>query len=215
MSVFAYIRVSGVSRSASQLLLEQSEEQIGQYCQQKQLDTAIWRRERSISGLIPLGSRPTGKRLLEELSKGDLLVVSRFDHLFQSGRDALLTLKLFSDKGVLLHCLDAGGLLDLSASNHLLWVVLEATANERKTKKEKESGSFAGGDVPFGFKVDDAGNLVEHPQDQVVLKEMKKLREEGVSFRAISEQLLKRTPPVKLSHSGIRKILLGKREADQ
>jgi hypothetical protein len=116
---------------------------------------------------------------------------------------------------VLLHCLDAGGLLDLSASNHLLWVVLEATANERKTKKEKESGSFAGGDVPFGFKVDDAGNLVEHPQDQVVLKEMKKLREEGVSFRAISEQLLKRTPPVKLSHSGIRKILLGKREADQ
>lgn len=215
MSVFAYIRVSGVSRSASQQLLEQSEELIGTYCQQKQLDTAIWRRERSISGLIPFGSRPTGKRLLDELSKGDLLVVSRFDHLFQSGRDALLTLKLLSDRGVQLHCLDAGGQLDLSAKNQLLWVVLEATANERKTRKVKEPGSFAGGDVPFGFRVDDAGNLVEHPQDQLVLKEMKKLREEGISFRAISEQLLKRNPPVKLSHSGIRKILLGKREADQ
>jgi DNA invertase Pin-like site-specific DNA recombinase len=46
-----------------------------------------------ISGGMPLGKRPAGKRLLEIVRPGDIVIAARMDRCFRSALDALETIE--------------------------------------------------------------------------------------------------------------------------
>jgi DNA invertase Pin-like site-specific DNA recombinase len=161
-----------------------------------------------------------GKELLGALHKGDVLIAPSFAQLFLSAKDAVQSLRALSEQGVEVHIIDMGGKFDASLQHQSVMVALEAVARERRTpeteeKNKHDATSFTGGDVPFGYQVNDTGQLIPHAEEQLIIVEMEKLRGQGISFRGISEKLSKRTPPVKLSYSGVRKILMNQRKSDQ
>ena len=49
--------------------------------------------------------------------------------------------------------------------------------------------SFLGGTVPFRWKVDENGALIEVPEQQTVIRQIGELRREGLSLRAIAARI--------------------------
>ncbi|MEE4355158.1 MAG: recombinase family protein, partial [Desulfococcaceae bacterium] len=56
---------------------------------------------------------------------------------------------------------------------------------------KKAKGEKTGGDVPFGFDLDEGGRLRENENEQKALRLMKSLKEKGYSLRAIGRELEK------------------------
>jgi site-specific DNA recombinase len=60
----------------------------------------------------------------------------------------------------------------------------------RKGKREKaDQGALASGAVPFGYRLDDAGEMVVDPPAATVIRRIYSLRDEGCSLRLIAETL--------------------------
>jgi len=59
-----------------------------------------------------------------------------------------------------------------------------AALQHKKAKMEK-----TGGDVPFGFDLDDTGHLVQNEAEQKAIRLIQILREKGYSLRAIGREL--------------------------
>ena len=55
----------------------------------------------------------------------------------------------------------------------------------------KEAGKKTGGDVPYGYRIDDDETLVEDPAEQAVIAEAVRLRDQGLSLRRIAKELYK------------------------
>ena len=45
-----------------------------------------------VSGSVPLADRPEGKRLIEAVGPGDVIITPKLDRMFRSASDALVTL---------------------------------------------------------------------------------------------------------------------------
>ena len=76
----------------------------------------------------------------------------------------------------------------------------------RATKQaQKARGEYLGGRPPFGFVYDDDKRLQPVPEQQAVLRRIRKLAGEGLTPRKISRTLAMRG--VKLSHVTVGKIL--------
>ena len=66
----------------------------------------------------------------------------------------------------------------------------ERTAAALKAKRRR--GEKTGGDVPFGYESDSAtGRLTEDPQEQIVIRLVKDLREQGFGYKTIAKTLNK------------------------
>lgn len=53
----------------------------------------------------------------------------------------------------------------------------------------RASGRKTGGSVPYGFTADERGYLHEDPEEQAVIDRMRELRQQGVSYRKLADQL--------------------------
>lgn len=77
----------------------------------------------------------------------------------------------------------------------LAWELAHKEANRRKAmakgkEAKKAKGGFAGGQVPYGFKADhEHGELTIDTIEQRGITRMIQLRQEGLSLRAIGQQL--------------------------
>jgi len=76
---------------------------------------------------------------------------------------------------------------------------------------QKARGLYLGGDVPFGFRRGDDGELVPHEAEQEALREIAALRAQGRSLR-LSETSCERKG-FHISHEGVARILRGRRAA--
>jgi DNA invertase Pin-like site-specific DNA recombinase len=68
---------------------------------------------------------------------------------------------------------------------------------------------YLGGPIGFGYVVEQHGEkqyVVENPKEQKVIKQMKKMKKDGLSLRRISE-VLNEKEGVKISYQGISNIL--------
>jgi putative DNA-invertase from lambdoid prophage Rac len=65
--------------------------------------------DRGVSGSAPFADRPEGKRLLETIEKGDVIITAKLDRAFRNAADALATLEELKEQGVGLHMIDLGG----------------------------------------------------------------------------------------------------------
>jgi putative DNA-invertase from lambdoid prophage Rac len=76
---------------------------------------------------------------------------------------------------------------------------------------QRARGQYLGGDVPFGFRRGDDGELVPHEAEQEALREIAALRAQGLSLRAIRDEM--RAKGFQISHEGVARILRGRRAA--
>jgi putative DNA-invertase from lambdoid prophage Rac len=71
---------------------------------------------------------------------------------------------------------------------------------------QKARKRYLGGKVPFGYRVGDAGELVEDERQQEAIREMKRLREQlGLSLRDIAADIQGRG--FSISHEGVAEVL--------
>lgn len=171
--------------------------------------------ERGVSGSKPLKDRPEGSALLAVLKPGDVIITAKLDRMFRSAIDALAVLGKLRQAGVSLHMIDLGGDTTGNGVGKLVFTILSAVAEaERDRTRERISevkrdqrkrGRYLGGIAPWGWQVGKDGELVPIPAQQAALKRMRKLRQSGLSLRAIAEKM--RASGVAISHQGVKTAL--------
>jgi putative DNA-invertase from lambdoid prophage Rac len=148
-----------------------------------------------VSGSTPLADRPEGKRLLEAVEKGDVIITAKLDRAFRSAADALGTLEELKDQGVGLHMIDLGGDVTGNGISKLVFTILSAVAeNERDRIRERirdvkrhlaSQGRYNGGKRPFGYEVVD-GQLERKEDEQLAIALMRQLRAQNRHLREIA-----------------------------
>ena len=157
-----------------------------------------------VSGSLPLDMRPQGAAMLDRLKKGDTVVAMKMDRMFRDAWDALGVVRKLEAKGVDLILADLNGLTPVhkGITGKFFFTVLAAVAemergtiNERITfgqRAKAAKGGYTGGKVPYGYTVSGQGKaavLVEVPEEQALIAEIRRLREEGRSLRRIALEL--------------------------
>ena len=79
----------------------------------------------------------------------------------------------------------------------------ERVAEVKRDRRQR--GRYLGGKAPWGWKVGDAGDLLAEPTKRAALKQMRKLRAEGASLRAISDKM--EAAGVSITHQGVKNAL--------
>jgi putative DNA-invertase from lambdoid prophage Rac len=170
--------------------------------------------ERGVSGSIPFAERPQAKKLMPALAPGDVVITPKLDRMFRSARDALDVLDDLKGRGISLHMIDLGGDLTGNGVSKLVFTILSAVAEaERDRTRERiaevkadqrKRGRYLGGSTPFGYRLGEAGELVEDPDQQRAIARMRKLRRSGKSLRAIAEDLQGRG--FSISHVAVNRL---------
>jgi putative DNA-invertase from lambdoid prophage Rac len=198
MKVYGYCRVSTAEQAANGDSLATQQQQIRGYAMMKGWDVAEFFIDGGVSGSVPLAERTEGRRLLESVTKGDVVITARLDRAFRAAADALATLEEMKDQGVGLHMIDLGGDVCGNGISKLVFTILSAVAeNERDRIRERirdvkrhlaSQGIYNGGKKPFGFDVVD-GRLVQNASEQAAIARMRALQSEGVSLRDIGRRI--------------------------
>ena len=110
-------------------------------------------------------------------------------------RDVLAKLK---DRGV-------------TVSSKLVSTILDAVAEVERERLasmkagQRQLGRYLGGSRPFGFKAAADGRLIEDPAEQAVIRQMKAMRADGMSLRAIAARLAE--AGTRVSHVTVQAIV--------
>lgn len=81
-----------------------------------------------ISGSTQASARPAFAKLLDRLEEGDILVVTKLDHLGRNAMDVRATVEALAQIGVRVHCLALGGVDLTSSAGKMTMQVLAAVA---------------------------------------------------------------------------------------
>jgi len=194
MRVFGYVRVSTIEQASNGESLDTQTAKITGYAMMQGWTVDEVFVEGGVSGSVPLADRPQGQRLLAVAGKGDMIITPKLDRMFRSASDALGTLEELKAQGTGLVMIDLGGDVTGNGISKLVFTILSAVAeNERDRIRERirevkrhlaSQGVYGGGRVPFGFDEVD-GRLIENPEQQKALAEMRSMRAGGNSFRKI------------------------------
>lgn len=137
MAVFGYGRVSTGQQTTENQRLEL--EKAGY-----QIDLDYWYADEGVSGKVAACQRPAFKRMLDQIRKGETLVVSKLDRLGRDAIDVLQTVRQLGERGikVVVHQL---GTTDLTSSaGKLLLSMLAAVAEmERDLLVERTQAGLA------------------------------------------------------------------------
>jgi putative DNA-invertase from lambdoid prophage Rac len=213
--VYGYARVSTARQADEGESLDVQRRQIDGYAHMQGLTLDKVFIERGVSGSKPLSDRPQGAALLAALKPGDVVIIAKLDRMFRSALDALDVLGRLKEGGINLHMIDLGGDVTGNGVSKLVFTILSAVAEaERDRTRERvaevkrdqrQRGRYLGGKVPWGWKVGDAGDLLPEPTKRAALKQMRKLRAEGASLRAISDKM--KAAGVSITHQGVKNAL--------
>lgn len=218
MSVYGYVRVSTVSQAREGESLEAQRRQVISYAASKGLDLPEENVfvEAGVSGGIEFQMRPQGKRLMELLQSGDLVVFPKLDRAFRNTRNALNVLHDLKQRNVFAHFIDLGGDVTGNGIGAIIFTILSAFATFEKERiatrirevkqMKKADGKFAGGKRPFGFDIVD-GMKVAREEEQKVIRKMCRRRSEGASYRRIAIEI-SGADGVNFTFMGVRDIVL-------
>src|SRR4051794_19497904 len=122
--------------------------------------------------------------------------------MFRSALDALDVLARLKDR-------DGNGI------SKLVFTILSAVAEtERDRTRERIAdvkrdqrtrGRFLGGTVPFGYRLGQDGELMEHQEEQAAIRGARAMKEGGASLRAIASALQARGH--RISHVAVSRVL--------
>ena len=194
MNIIAYLRVSTDKQGESGLGLEAQRRQIEAY-------TEIYGMT-IIDTIVDLASAKSMKReglqralsMLKE-GKAEGIIVSKLDRLTRSVKDLGLLIEKYFSKYALISVNDK---IDTSSASgrFVLNILASVSQWERETIGErtsqalqvKRSSGFKLGQAPYGYTMIE-GSLVMNMEEQRVLSIIDDLREQGITYRGIAEEL--------------------------
>jgi site-specific DNA recombinase len=195
--------------------LDTQDAAIEKYCALRGLELPpehILKATEGSSARKPLAKRTEGRQLLDMIEQGVVrhVVASRLDRLFRNAGDALMHVADWNKRGVALHILQLGdnGPMDTSSTlGKMFFTVLSAIAEFessmtsdriREVKAHLKASGQSYSAVPFGYSFAPDRwrdgrvvnrTLVAVPEEQAVIRRIKRLRSRGRSYGAIADQL--------------------------
>jgi putative DNA-invertase from lambdoid prophage Rac len=200
MKVIGYVRVSTVEQAKDGLSLETQQRMIEAWATVKGLPAVskVYV-EAGVSGSVKLYDRPEGKRMIDSLAPGDVIITTKLDRMFRSAVDALGTLEAIKAQGVSLHMIDLAGDVTGNGISKMIFTILAAVAEgERDRIRERifdgkrdraKQGLFNGGLRTFGYDIEGEGKerrLVPNAHEQRVLARGRALRAKGKTYRDVA-----------------------------
>ncbi len=204
-----YCRVSTVDQVENGCSLDAQIDRLSAYATASGLDVVAVFREEAVSGTIALEDRPEGKKLVSLIASGAVkhVIVLKLDRLFRSAVDALTVTTNWDKKGISTHFADMGGssMNTGSAVGKMILTVFAGMAElERNLIGErtalslahKKKNNMAYSPTPFG-KDREEDRLTDNREEMDVIADIHRMREEGISLRAIVNSLNQRGIPTK------------------
>ena len=208
--------------------LDQQRKELENYAQELKLSCDELLVEQSYSPVVPLIERKEGSRMLDNVQIGDTILVMQAKWVLGKPKTALSLLNMLKEKSISLYCVDLAGnismptkrkLLSSKGISSLVSQLCEALSYGESSKhgaairagkaKLKKEGKYTGVPVPFGWQVGDDGKLKQDVYQQEIIEEMIRLKADRWSYRDIANKMHE-SHHLKLSHEGIRRILLKK-----
>ena len=196
--LIAYLRVSTEQQTETGAGLDGQQAACQKYADsQGQVLTSIYQ-DKGISGAKGLESRPGLLDAIAALDKGNTLIVAKRDRI---GRDPLVVAMIeaaVKRKGATIVSAAGEGTEADEPSNILMRRMVDAFAEyERlvigaRTKAALQSRKAQGrrtGSIPYGYQLTQDGYLDLHPGEQAVITEVHRLKNAGLSLRAIANEL--------------------------
>jgi DNA invertase Pin-like site-specific DNA recombinase len=217
MTTYGYVRVSTLTQVKEGDSLEAQKRQVVSYASSKgyTLDDLNVFIEKGVSGGLGFEDRPEGSRLHLMLQEGDILIFPKLDRAFRNTRNALNILHELKGRKVSVHFIDLGGDVTGNGIGAIVFTILSAFATFEKERiatrirevkqMKKSEGKFVGGRRPYGYEVIE-GFKQPKTEDQATIKEMKRMRSQGISYRDIAIWILDQTGK-QMSHVTVRSIL--------
>ena len=158
-----------------------------------------------ISGSVPLRFRPDGKKLLNDMQAGDIVVASKLDRMFRAASDALVCAEQMKAAGVDLILVNMGanpvtgnGMEKCFFTMAAAFAELERNiiAERMSTGKaaKKARGGHTGGEPVYGFNIIGHGREARieiNEQEQQVIALVMRLRKRGESKMSVLRRLRK------------------------
>jgi putative DNA-invertase from lambdoid prophage Rac len=215
MAVYGYARVSTARQATDGESLDVQRRMIEGYVHMHGLVLNEIVVEEGVSGSVPLNDRPAGGAMLARLKTGDIVIAAKLDRCFRSALDALNVVEQLKARGVKLHLLDLGGDIAGNGLSKLFLTIAAAFAEAERDRirervaqtkaDQKARGRYLGGKVPFGFRIGDDGQLVEHKAEQKAIRTMVAMRKKGIALRPIAAAMAERG--FKISHEAVKQVV--------
>ena len=225
MTIYSYCRTSELEAKLDKdeldLILEPEHLAIQTYCLSQCWFMTETLKDIDCNWNQDFAKRVNGKRLLDGVKAGDMILCSKLERIFSSCHDAVAVLNELREKGVGLHIVELKGDItdpDFSVNFEKLaqgFSALEKRKSAERIKgvkqRQRKQGRYLGGSRPFGFMIHENGCLIENPMEQRVLKKIVWLKQQGKSLRAISSEVS--TPVMPISFKTVQRLL--QRHGDQ
>lgn len=194
MNAIAYTRVSTNDQAESGAGLAAQSAAIATYAAKAGLAVIGMFTDAGISGAAGIEDRPGLLAAVAGLRRGDVLVIAKRDRLGRDQMAVLMIEKAVSRKGATIVSADGIGNGDDAGSIFMRQVIDAASVYERNLIKARTKAALAAkrrngertGEVPFGWRLDDAGRLLEDAAEQTVLAKIMECRASGMSLRQIA-----------------------------
>jgi len=225
MTIYSYSRTSELEATkghdALEAMLEPELLAIQTYCLSHQWFMTETLNDHGCSWNQDLHKREQGRRLLDLLKSGDIVLCAKLERIVSSSQEAVKLIKKLRERNVQLHIVELGGDItdpDLKVSVDkmaLLFSSLEKRKSAERIKgvkqRQRKQGRYLGGSRPFGYMIHENGRLIENPMEQRVLRKIMDLKKQGKSLRAISSEVS--TPVMPISFKTVQRLL--QRHAEQ
>ena len=198
--LLGYLRVSTAGQAENGVSLDAQRSRISAYAEAHGAEIVGFEVDRGVSARTT--RRPALQRALRRLGVGEAegLVVVRLDRLSRSTRDVLALAATAEREGWQLHSLTEH--LDTSspAGRFTLTILAALAQMERELVAERTREAMAelrrqgrriSGRPPYGYRFDD-GKLVEVPEEQHLVRRLKRLKAQGLGSKAIATRLNER-----------------------
>ena len=225
MTIYSYFRTSELEATLEKdqldAILESEVLSIQTYCLGRHWFLTETLRDSNCSWNLEFHKRENGKKLIDMLQPGDVVLCSKLERIVSSSQEAVKLIRDFKEKSTQLYVIELGYDITSSESNVNFEMIAEVFSSLEKRKsaerirgvkqRQRQQGRYLGGSRPFGYMIHENGRLIENPMEQRVLKKIMDLKKQGKSLRAISNEVS--TPVMPISFKTVQRLL--QRHADQ
>lgn len=196
MRVIGYVRVSTEGQAQDGVSLAAQEAKIRAWTELNNATEVVIFTDAGLSGKRA-DNRPGLQAALEEVRPGDALVVYSLSRLARSTKDTLAVAERLDKRGADLVSLSEKIDTTTAAGKMVFRMLAVLSEFERDQVSERTTmalahkracGEKTGGDVPFGFRLED-GHLVPEAGEQEALALIGELHAAGHSLRGIAAEL--------------------------
>ena len=219
MTIYSYCRTSELESSLEQdeldAILEPEMLAIQTYCLRQSWFMTETLKDSNCNWHHEFDRRESGKRLMNLLLPGDVLLCSKLERICSSSHEVIKLVQKLREKSVQLHIVELGGdITDAQISVNFanvteLFSALEKRKSAERIKgvkrRQRKKGRYLGGSRPFGYMIHENGRLIENAMEQRVLCKIMELKKQGKSLRAISGEVS--TPIMPISFKTVQRLL--------